>query len=439
MMHTKTALSSFGWIGFSWLIGLVSLQSIPHTGALRTLFLLFGIVHVGIAFHASSKTKGALSWPRMSAEGVLFMLLSCWLILQSSFLVDAPTVALSALANEWGRLMLMAGLGMAAATIFGRRDSPTLVAAVFAGCFVHVLFTLAQQVFSIVRGGGLIFRDDLMVNYSYVSPFTTAAFALLLADGMSRFRYGKQLLPLSFALWVTAVLATLAAEALLQAKAGQVMCLFLALVCLPLFPRSSKFSRRRVILGGTVFLLLLATAGLTTGNRWRGMTESIRIAVAQQNDIQWLNTPHASQISGSDGSFYERATWGKIGLAGISKHPLGLGYGKDAFGRYVNERYGIPGLISSHSGWIDFALANGIPGLVLLLVLSFALILRGWRAFQAGDPVGLALALITFHYIVRCALDGILTGSRLTGSCFVIGLLWALTMLNKNRRASHAA
>ena len=407
---------------------------------MRTLFLLIGVIHLLLSFRGARTAGSSFSWSLVGAEGVLFALLSGWLVLQSAFLADAPASALSALASEWGRLMLMAGLGMAVAARFGPSHMSALMGAVFAGYFVHVLSTLGLQIWSVARGGGLIFGESLMGNYGYVSPFTTAAFALLLADGMSRFRYGERLLPLSSVAWIAALLATLTAETLLNGKAGQLMSVLLVLVCLPLLTGASKFSRRRVILGGIAVLSLAVMAGLAAGNRWKEMAEATWAAIPQQADIQSISGSNAANPTGPknlDASFYLRTIWAKTGLSGIAQHPLGMGYGIDAFGRYVNERHGIPGMISSHSGWIDFALATGIPGLVLLLASALAMMRRGWRVFRAGSPAGLALALFTFHYIVRCAIDGNLSGSRLTGFGFTAGVLWYLTL--RDRREMPAA
>ena len=425
---------------FVWLPGLIALQSIPGTGALRTLFLLIGVIHVWISFRGARTAGPSFSWSLVGAEGVLFALLSSWLVLQSAYLANAPTAALSALASEWGRLMLMAGVGMAVAARFGQSHISTLMAAVFAGYFLHVLSTLGLQISSVARGGGLIFKDSLMGNMGYVSPFTTAAFALLLADGMSRFRHGERLLPLSPVAWIAALLATLTAETLLHSKAGQLMSAFLVLVCLPLLMGPAKISRRWVMLGGIAVLSLAVLAGLAAGNRWKEIAGDTWSAISQEEDIRSISgsdVENAAVLEKLSSSFYVRTIWARTGLSGIAQHPLGMGYGIDAFGRYVNERYGLPGMISSHSGWIDFALANGIPGLVLLLGLALAMMRRGWRAFRAGSPAGLALMLITFHYIVRCAIDGNLAGSRLTGFAFTAGVLWYLTL--RGRREIPAA
>ncbi|MEI7614214.1 MAG: hypothetical protein WCK63_15040, partial [Betaproteobacteria bacterium] len=100
-------------------------------------------------------------------------------------------------------------------------------------------------------------------------------------------------------------------------------------------------------------------------------------------------------------------------------------YGHKAFGWAINRSYQVQtGHESSHSGLLDFTLANGIPGLILWLALSLALIVAGWRAFRnQHSPAGLALVFSVSAYLVRCLLDGHLSGFRLAMYAFLVGLL----------------
>ena len=176
--------------------------------------------------------------------------------------------------------------------------------------------------------------------------------------------------------------------------------------------------------------LVVIVASLMVSNRWQGASEAIATAFDGPVNLQVfkeLDDPlaPANQL-GESLSFYVRAVSVRIGVAGIAAHPLGLGYGADAFGRYLVQQGGTSGAISSESGWIDFALGNGIPGLLLLLGLFWALLRRGWLAFRAGHPAGLAALLVTLNFAARSLLDGHLAGSRLTGFAFVAAALWLL-------------
>jgi hypothetical protein len=192
---------------------------------------------------------------------------------------------------------------------------------------------------------------------------------------------------------------------------------------------------RKQILGITLAAAVgMATLGTLVQGRWDGALESIRYGQAIEEHTSWMRTDE--YVPGEalrvpehiNESFYLRAAWGTAGLRGLAEHPLGRGYGSNAFGRYLAEKYGVQGAVSSHSGWLDFALANGIPGLVLLLALSAALCIRGWQSFVNNTGIGgLALAFVTIAYISRCLIDGQISTSKLMAFALVSAVLWGLS------------
>lgn len=414
-----------------WLPLLVGLQSIPGTGALRTLMLLAGISHV---VWCRQRIGGAISLPRASAEGWLLFALSVWIVIPTLFISASPGESFSLYLREWCKLLLMAGIGIAIARLYVV-NWQWLTTAMFAGAFLHVASTLGFQAISLARGQGVIIGNSLLGNYGYAAPFTTAAFAWLLADIVSRQWHRRPLFPWPIGVTIILSLAALAAEAFLNAKSSHVMIVLLVLtVTLATF--MNRRSRRNVGLLLTAAFLIATVAGVLFigSGRWHGASESIRLAWKGPIDTETLtgSTDPQARVNRLDPSFYPRMVWARAGLEGIADHPLGMGYGANAFGRYVQERFAIPGAISSHSGWIDFALANGIIGLLLFLALAISLIRRGLLSFLAGNPAGAALALLVLHFVCRGLLDGILTGSRLTGFALVAGGLWAICRAEKN-------
>lgn len=123
-------------------------------------------------------------------------------------------------------------------------------------------------------------------------------------------------------------------------------------------------------------------------------------------------------------SAYARADWARQAVEAIARKPLGIDYGHDAFGRAVEMRYGHKGMGSSHSGWLDFALANGIPGLALLLALGIAVVADGWHRFRdRGDGYAPMLTITVFGHLLRCLLDGHLSGWRFALFALTLGIV----------------
>lgn len=420
------------WIGLLWLSSLVALQWIPHTGALRTLFLLIGIVHLVVLSRGGSLT----AWPRTGWEGVCLATLTGWLVLQSALIAPHPAVALTVLLEEWGKLALMLALGVVLAVYAVSTDEKWPVLGLLLGYFIHVPSVLGYQAWSLLNNGVLMPGESFLGNYGYVSPFVTGVLAFLLTEMVARQR-NLRWLPISNSVLALAVVAALIAQAVLIAKTGVVVVI--AMFAVAAMSAGYRAGQRRWFVFFLVGSIAMVAASLIVSNRWSGAAEALATAIHGSPDYSTLTSPTndpTAPVNRLDNSFYARAVWIKIGLEGIVRHPFGLGFGVDAFGRYVVEQGGPAGAISSHSGWIDFALANGILGLFLLLLLFSAMMRRGWLAFQAGQPGGLACLLFVLHYAIRTALDGHLSGSRLTGFVLVAAALWTWSALAQPRQLS---
>lgn len=434
-------------LGAFWLAGLMAIHPLPHTGALRSLLILIALVHLGVLFWR----RPIPALPKPGIEGGLVVLLTGWLIVQAALFARGPAiVALAELGREWGKLLGMAAVGicLAAFTAGGRpqgRDEGRLATGLFLGFFVHVPLTLAYHGWQWWRTGQLPVGESLLGNYGYVSLLVNAALAFLLADAAGRFGRDNQvgrLLPWSNCGTALAIAATLAATALLTSKAGLIMTHLLAWAFLAAVLRQGTRHRLAVVLAVIVGLGLATLASVLVENRWAGAVGAIASGVATAETpaspalatapIPTIQSP-IQRIDGKDPSFYFRSSWASMGVQGITRHPLGIGYGADAFGRYLAAQYGVTGFVSSHNGWIDFTLANGIPALLLFLALAGALLRRGWLAFRAGNAIGLALSLATLNYVGRCAMDGYLSGSRLTGFAIMAGVLWGLSTSSGSR------
>ena len=449
-------------IAASWLAVLMAVQSLPHTGAWRSLFVLLALLQVGALLVARFKRgtqpiSSSLEFPEPAkgpTPSFWLALLTAWLIIQTLFIAPDPMAAFGAFSHEWGKLLGMILLGIVIAALITSKEQryqKWLVTGLFAGYFAHVIFTLVYQAWWWWQTGTLGRRESLLGNYGHISPLIVTAQALLLADLASRLSIRRQLLPISNRLVAAAITLSLLAALPLTAKAGLIMNYVLAMAFLAVV--MGRDARHRLwSAGGVVLVLALITVlNIAVENRWSDAWSAIvsaqRVATsppassspapqAERMDSAEAPPPSPTAVvlepsAGVDPSFYVRSLSAKIGLQAIRENPLGLGYGGDAYGRHMLQTFGVRGPISSESGWIDFALANGVPGLALLLAWAWALARLGWQAFRHGNPAGLALCFVTINYFVRCGLDGFLAGSRLTSFGLMAGVLWYLSTTQK--------
>ena len=111
----------------------------------------------------------------------------------------------------------------------------------------------------------------------------------------------------------------------------------------------------------------------------------------------------------------------------MQEHPLGIGYSRTAFGDQIDRKYGLGGVFRgshSHSGLIDFGIANGFPGLVLWLVFLASLAWTGWRAFEGEQmALGLMLIFLVSGFFGRSIVDSNLRDHMLQQFLMIVAIL----------------
>jgi O-antigen ligase len=130
----------------------------------------------------------------------------------------------------------------------------------------------------------------------------------------------------------------------------------------------------------------------------------------------------------------------RSGLQLMLEHPMGIDGSKKAYQIAINQFCGkVPVIVLSHThnGWIDTALAIGIPGALLLLIVIINYGVQGFRLSRRSQPfnaMGLALFASAFIWILRALLDSTLRDQMLEMQAFIFPflLVLAMTHLPKN-------
>jgi len=365
----------------------------------------------------------------------LLLVFVLWLLVQSVIFAVAPYESLKEIVSHWGKILVVIFM-MVAFTAHSEDTKNTrnwLMLGTFLAGFFHVVATIGLQAWKVMTTGQFSIGESLFGNYGYISPYITMSLSLLTAEIIARLSFKKNLLPFSFSLIWLFFFLTLCAEGLLAAKAGYLMSIVQLAVALIILVLVYKDGHKFVI--GLTFIVFLASLAvpLMFANRWANIGESIAASIKAKDDIADTVFRPNSPLPDIDPSIYLRYSWARVGLDAIADRPMGYGYGSIGYGKFIEEKTGFSGAVSSHSGWIDFTIDNGIPGFLLLILLIGALLKRGFTNFVwYGNPASLALLLVVVNYIGRCAIDGHLVGSRLTGFAIATAALWAASSVIDN-------
>lgn len=417
---------------------------IPHTIALRNLLLT---ILLAISFWQVAKHKATIQFPdfrNTRTPAYLLLTLTVWLFFQTFFISPYPEAALEMLRGDW--LVSLAISAIAAASVFATYKAPShTILAITGSLFFHVAILLGYQIWVWLSTGSFPFGHTPFAQKDYHSMLVTTLTALLVADLLSRTIIQRNILILSWRWIATALVLSCIASITLLARNAVIITALILIGGGLLAVRKRTLSRSNflsAIISTLILAGIIGWLGLRSDSRWEGFIDAAQSALDTKNNLAWLDAqkyplPLLKNGSPVEESAYSRLAWFKVGLEQIGRYPLGLGYGHKAFGWAVNRSYGVnTGHESSHSGLIDFTLANGIPGLILWLALSGSLIVVGWQNFrQKNSPTGLMLAFTVIAYLARCLIDGHLSGFRLEMYAFLVGTL-LMTQLFETKKCA---
>jgi len=221
------------------------------------------------------------------------------------------------------------------------------------------------------------------------------------------------------------------------ARSGFIGLLFLSLsaIYIYIFDQRRRLGlARSLIYAVAIFASLSAfmLANYRADSRWQTFIETASIAWDIDQNRAWLarpgdTWPHLQDGRVVDPSAYARIAWLHAGLRVVADKPLGVGYGRNAFGHAlrltVDARVG-----HAHIGWIDLGIGGGWPALALWAAFLGSMAWLGWRHFfNDGQAAGLLLFFITMGYAGRMLLDSVNKDHMLQMFFFLAGLLLVLS------------
>ncbi len=406
----------------TWLVAVVFIFPIPHTIALRNLLILVGLTALLWTGRKVLPRPVALLTP--SAAWVL--VLSLWIIFHSIAVSPTPYLSLDQFRANWiGPLLLGALAAWGATQIPPERAMRTVVIALAA----HLIWLLGWQMNSLLTVGARPFEVTPFGSYDFHGTLNSFFLALLLADRLGVAIGRDSSLGLRQH-WIWTMLAlSLVSDVVLRSRNSTMISVALLVASSFVFLSARGRAGWKIAIAIGI-ALLLGVVAFSMDNRWKGFRESA--AIGWTSDSKYWMTgndslrPRTSSGAALEESAYLRAAMARHSIDFVADNPWGIGFGHDAFGRAIALKFGHAGMISSHSGWLDFALAAGIPGLALLLLTAALAIRGGWRQFrQHEDAAGLMFCFLVGSYLFRCLLDGHMSGWRLGLFAFISGVLIA--------------
>ncbi len=433
--------------GFLWLGALFAVWPVAHTISWRDFLLLAGFLVAGAMFGRAPVR--AAWWRELRAPFLWIALLTAWMLFVAVFVSGETVWSLDELRGQWSKGVIALFFGALAAAMLGRDDAAAGRLLLWLGAIllVHVAFIDIGFVTDSLRGVPGVRARGLTGGPDLANYLTNIVLALLLAESLQRLTRGARRLPVpNAAVYAALALAlfSLVAEGVRNGVAVAAVMLLSWAVIYMLRRRGRPAGGRPFLVAAGVLVLasvLLALAGsIKPGSSWKDFAGTVSVAGDTAGHKGWLDEKKYGLPSLPDGrpvdaSAYLRIAWIKEGLVLMREHPLGVGFGRNAFGHAVHAKYGEFGG-HSHSSFIDLLAGIGIPGTILWLGFLASLLRVARRSLQRDpDGWGFALIFVVMDFGARMFVDSNVRDHPLQMFLFLAGVLAVLSVRRGQRAA----
>lgn len=416
----KISENHFAAVSVVSVIGLLIIWVIPNTIALRHLFLIsaclsaFGLIRYNWHYFKDAKKK---IYPLTCIFGLF-----AWVIIHYLFFSMNPELEFSEIKGLWMRSLFgaVAAVGLAIAITKNIELRYYFYVALFSTPLINIL---AYCWASFINNGFMKPADFYRYLFTKIETAYFGAVAASVAIGnlipllSSKVNSSKKL---QILFWMCGLALVLVSALISNTKNGVAivlsLCVFLSIVVIINFILSKHVSK--ILLSLVFGAIVLLTVGVWEGHKslaykgWDTVFQDAALGLDIDNNIQWqkregtvpmplnkLSMPAATNT-------YIRFSYAAVGVRLIAEYPMGYGsinrsfWGLQNHAQIPHEHEG-----QVHSGWIDFGLAFGLPGLLLIFlgmlttiyfgIKSKSIIVLPWVIF--------CLAFIPFGLIAEIA------------------------------------
>ena len=430
---------SIFWIGLS---SATYLAVLPMSGtiALRSLTLLIALV--ALAWHFFK----IRSFPQLPVPVLIWAayLLVFPLISQDS------TVAWESLGKQWGMGLLAMVCGAGAAQLLVPYRIGSALQLGFLSCItilIHLCILAFQswEASALVQGWG---RETHHADLGYAAGQAVILLCASLVASKKSSKFTAILL----------ILACLASTVLARSRGGFAFSVFGIILVFVVAYWSQREVRKKqtlMLFGGLLFVSMIVFGIATkTDSRWSNMKSSMTsgllgnalqvqcfgTASVEQEIVEKYGTGKESEriiqsVNNGDGS---RVILFRSGLELALKNPWGIDGSRQAYKKLLRQECSDPviDMAHAHNGWIDTALAIGLigAGLYLIVLTNFAKV--GFGNIRNGSGSiniwGVVLFSLSVFWIIRAFFDSTIRDHMFEMQGFVIAYAYTYFIASQN-------
>lgn len=342
------------------------------------------------------------NWSKLSSAKLnliplyLISSLFVWVGIHYLFFSLNPALELSEIKGLWVRSF--AGCIMAIGFGLALCQHNQLRKYFYISIFAVPFLNLIVYVIACIQAGGLVKPMDFFQFYfAKIETAYFGAIATVVAiANLIYLLFGQKRSNAYFqaALYFLGIALVLLSDFVANTKNGIAITLSLCILFLLVISGKVLFGSKgsKISAGILWVLMLLMLAFAWQGHKsfaykgWDTIFEDVKVAIEIDKNTQWqrkegtVEPPLNSLNLPASLNTYSRFAYGMVGIRLIGNHPFGYGSVNQSFNglqTYENIYHEHEGQV--HSGWIDFGLAFGLPGLSIIFLSLVAIFFIGLK------------------------------------------------------------
>lgn len=381
----------------------------------------------------------------------LYLLFVAWVFFVALFISRDTAWSLNEIKSQWVMGSFVMALGAVTAALANDRavNPKTVLMIIFWALAFHVLCIDIDgmiTVFSRMRlqesYPGLTFLTTtvggLTIGPIDASLLTSVFFTLIFAEFLFRVIYKKWHMPFgNRLLFIFFILAALGFVLTGMRNIIDTPAIILAGVIVMCFSANAAARKKAFIISLLLLPLLFSFVlfAYKSDSRWGELQETLALVINDGNsgkalaDHENFDYPEMSDSKPVNVSNFLRFAKYKMGVDIARTNPLGLGFGRNAFGRYMQQTYNTGTGLNSDSSLMDITVGSGVVGGVIFICFFLSILTTAFRYFRGySDYFSMLLFLLAVCFGARLVFDSIFRDHLLEIFMFLLGFLATLTV-----------
>ena len=427
---------------------LLGIWAVKGTIALRNSLLgietILSTIYCMRFFKANEQKILFKNWTPLILLGLMF----CWVIFHYFFLTRFPEQQFHELTSTWLRsgLAVIVGVGTGMAI----RKRPNAVNFLWLGILASFAYLFYQYIPKAIALNSFFVPLPDNVSYIFYGKISGVLAGTILvvgllgtmADVIKRGQFWGVLT--TAVLWLLGTASALYAYVFIfdtRNGVGLAAIFFIIMSITAIFQLIKAFLGRKMDLSAPLLLALIIFSAVMLGwfgmqhlkhnSGWSTMWEDTKTAIQIEKYPNWQNPavmgyPQNANGEGVKANTYERLAWASAGARiFLPENALGVGILSKPFTTLLMQKYPNGGayIPSTHSAWVEIALAFGYPGLLLTLGALFSLLCI---SVSFAGPHQYLTSLLSLGLILLYTVGEISSQHAIELLCFLIALMSAL-------------